>query len=200
MIQRSGFGIACETEPINQEEMTMTTEMLTRRYVQTILALVVILGTATLAILALGVFLLAALLLKTLFDCLVSLVQTVNGLVATGGPFVRLLLLVALLYLAWKAAPRVLRFFRRELAWMQAQFTPSSPAPGKRQAEEGDVSEQDNTVEGTVSQSGETGQTAKAAQTTSDPRRGQAQTSARANSRHRATLPTILKHLASAKG
>jgi len=188
--------------------MTMTTEMLTRRHLQSILALVVILGTATLAILALGVLLLAALLLKTLFDCLVSLVQTVNELVATGGPFVRLLLLAALLYLAWKSAPRVLRFFRRELAWMQAQlftqssFTRSGPAPEQRQEE--DESGQADTVEGTVSESSETeqdlgqrkAQTAKAAPTTDDSRKGQAHTSARANSRHKATLPTTLKHLA----
>ena len=189
----------------------MTTEMLTRRHLQSILALVVILGTATLAILALGVLLLAALLLKTLFDCLVSLVQTVNELVATGGPFVRLLLLAALLYLAWKSAPRVLRFFRRELAWMQAQlftqsgFTRPGPAPEQRQEE--DESGQADTVEGTVSESGETeqdrqdlgqrkAQTAKAASTTGDSRKGQAHTSTRANSRHKATLPTTLKHLA----
>src|SRR5437870_2304831 len=123
--------------------------------------LVVILGTATLAILALGVLLLAALILKTLFDCLVSIVQTVNELVATGGPFVRLLLLAALLYLTWKAAPRALRFFRREMAWMQAQFTQSGfprsgPAPEQSKGE--DEGEPANTVESTVSQSGKAGQ------------------------------------------
>jgi Sec-independent protein translocase protein TatA len=104
----------------------MFNHLLTQRRLNTLLACVFLLGLGTLAILALGVLLAASLLLKTLFDCLTSLFQSLGAMLSAGGPFAQLLLFVFLLFLGWRAMPHLVRFVRQEIGRFQAEMAPTS--------------------------------------------------------------------------
>ncbi len=85
------------------------------RHLNTVFMLIVLLGTATLAALALAALLFAAVLLHTLIDAIIEVIQTITDLYTHGDAITRLLLLVFLLFAGYKAAPRVIRFLRRQV-------------------------------------------------------------------------------------
>ena len=86
------------------------------RHLNAILVLVMMVGTATFAILALGVIIFATVLLHTALDAIIELAQTVIGLYTHGDALTRFLLLVFIFFLLWKAAPHVIRYVRCEIA------------------------------------------------------------------------------------
>jgi hypothetical protein len=85
------------------------------RHLNTVFMLIVLLGTATLAALALAAVLFAAVLLHTLIDAIIEVIQTIIALYTHGDAITRLLLLVFLLFAGYKAAPRVFRFLRLQV-------------------------------------------------------------------------------------
>lgn len=89
---------------------------ISNHHLNTILVLVMLLGTATLAILALAAITFAAVLIHTAIDSLVEVVQTIIGLYTHGDPLTRLFILGCILLLCWKAAPYLVRYARRQIA------------------------------------------------------------------------------------
>ena len=109
------------------------------RQVQRVLALTVVLGTLTLAALALGLLYLIVLLLKTIVECLLEVTRTVTEILTIGGPFARLLFVFLLLFLAWRATPYVLVWLRRELACVSPLFATHAQSARENEREWSDT-------------------------------------------------------------
>ena len=124
----------------------MLYNLLTPRRFHTMLSMVFLLGLGTLAILALGVLLLASLLLKTLFDTIASMFQSLNDMLTAGGPFLRFFFLVFLLFLLWRATPTLLRLVRREWTRFQDTVAFDFSAVGEDETVEPDLDEDEGSL------------------------------------------------------
>jgi hypothetical protein len=121
------------------------------RHLNTVFMLIVLLGTATLAALALAALLFAAVLLHTLIDAIIEVIQAVTDLYTHGDAITRLLLLVFLLFAGYKAAPRVFHFLRRQVdlsPYLRAR-TVNANARGPRQDGNPPQDDEDETAQAT---------------------------------------------------